>query len=141
MLNSRKVRLMSRLSMYEKKEGKKDIRLSKYYKTDFVRLNIIKTIISVTFAYILILALVGIYKSEYLIANAVTLDYKMIGMRVLGIYIVLMIVYIIGTLIGYSAVYNKSRSKIARYYRMLGRLRQMYREDEGVRDGEEESEE
>ena len=47
MLNNRKIRIMTKLATYEEKEGKEDIKLSKYYKTDFVRLNILKTIMSI----------------------------------------------------------------------------------------------
>ncbi|MDF2593610.1 MAG: hypothetical protein K0S75_3076, partial [Clostridia bacterium] len=42
MLNTNKVRLMTKLALYETKEGKEDIRLSKYYKTDYVRYQVIK---------------------------------------------------------------------------------------------------
>ena len=100
MLNNRKIRLMTRLASYEEKEGKSDIRLSKYYKTDYVRSEILKTIIATTFGYLLILIMTAIYYSEKLIEDAVVLDYKSMGMRILGIYIMLLTIFIVGTLIG-----------------------------------------
>ncbi|MBE5961177.1 MAG: hypothetical protein E7256_07295 [Lachnospiraceae bacterium] len=132
MLNNRKIRLMTRLAVYEKNEGKEDVKLSKYYKTDYVRLQILKTILSVTVGYLLILLMIVIYKSEYLIANAVSLDYKTIGVTLLGTYIILLTVFIVGTLIGFSFKYDKSRKKLARYYKTLKKLRMIYREEDGL---------
>lgn len=134
MLNNRKIRLMTRLAWYEKKEGKEDIKLSTYYKTDYVRLNILKTVLAVTFGYLLVLAMIVLYQSEYLIANAVNLDYKQIGMKVLGGYLVLMILYVVGAAIGYSFYYDKSRKKLSKYFRMLRRLRMIYQEEDGEAD-------
>ena len=95
-----------------------------------MRLQILKTILSVTIGYILILALVVLYKSEYLIAQAVNLDYRAIGMTVLVIYVVLLTIYIVGTIIGYSIKYDLSRGKLAQYFRMLKVMRRIYREEE-----------
>ena len=118
MLNNRKIRLMTKLALYEEKEGKEDISLSKYYKTDFVRLEILKTIIAITFGYLLILIMTAVYFSEKLIEEAVVLDYKSMGMRILGIYIMLLTIYIVGTLIGYSFKYTNSRKKLSKYFKM-----------------------
>lgn len=129
MLNNNKVRLMTKLALYENKEGKEDIRLSKYYKTDYVRYQVIKSVICATIAYVLILALIFIYKSEYLIANAVDLDYKTIGTYILGIYIIVVALYGLGSTIGYSVKYDNSRKKLARYYKLLKRLNKMYKDE------------
>ena len=139
MLNIRKTRLMTRLAIYEEGAGRQDIKLSKYYKSDYVRLQILKTILSVTVGYVLVLALVALYKSEYLIAQAVTLDYRAIGMTVLVIYVVLLTVYIVGAIIGYSIKYDLSRGKLAKYFRMLKVMRRFYREEEGETAGNEEA--
>jgi hypothetical protein len=129
MINTNKVRLMTKLALYETKEGKEDIRLSKYYKTDYVRYQVIKSIISATFGYGLILLLIFIYKSEYLIKNAVTLNYKLIGTYILGIYIIIIVIYGLGALVGYSVKYDLSRKKLSRYYKLLKRLNKIYNDE------------
>lgn len=129
MLNNDKVRLMTKLAVYENKEGKEDIRLSKYYKTDYVRYEVIKSILCATIGYALILVLVFLYKSEYIIKNAVTLDYKSLGTYILGIYIIVIALYGLGSLVGYSIKYDMSRKKLARYYKLLKRLNKIYKEE------------
>lgn len=129
MLNYRKIRLMNKLAVYESKEGKEDIHLSKYYKTDYVRLQVIKAIVSATVGYLLILLMIGLYNMEMLIKNAVSLDYKTIGTYVLGFYIMTVTVYGLGSLVGYSWKYDASRKKLARYYKLIRRLQKIYQEE------------
>lgn len=131
MLNNRKVRLMTRLAMYEQEEGKEDIRLSKYFQTDYVRLQMLRTIVSVTLGYLLVLVILLVYHSEYLIRDAVILDYRGMVVRYAGIYLMLITVYISLSTIGYMIKYRMSRKKLAKYFRMLRRLRSLYREEDG----------
>lgn len=138
MLNIRKTRLMTKLAIYEKGKGREDIRLSKYYKEDYVRLQILKTIMSVTFGCLLVLALVAVYKSEYLIEQAVDLDYKAIGTTLLVIYAVILTVYIVATIIGYSIKYDLSRGKLTKYFQMLNVMKKIYREEEAAVSDEDE---
>ncbi len=136
MLNTKKVRLMTRLAIYEKKEGREDIRLSKYYRTDYVRLHVLQTVVAVTIGYLLVLLMLGMYHSEYLIREAVNLDYKSMGLKILGGYIAVLTVYICASLIGYTIHYNHSRRKLSKYFKMLKKLSRMYQEEESAADRE-----
>jgi len=128
MLDYKKIRLMTKLAVYEKKDGKEDIRLSKYYKTDYVRFQVLKTIIASTVAYALILGLIVFYNIEYLVRNAVVLNYKLLGSYVLGFYIMTITLFGLGALVGYSIKYDASRKKLSKYYKLLRRLRKIYDE-------------
>ncbi len=128
MLNFKKIRLMTKLAVYEKKDGKEDIYLSKYYKTDYVRFQVLKSIISATIGYVLIIGLIVFYRMEYLIKNAVVLDYKLIGTYILGFYLMTIAIYGLGAFAGYSMKYNASRKKLSRYFKLLKRLEKVYHE-------------
>ena len=130
MLNNRKIRIMTQLAIYEKKEGRPDFRLAKYYKMDYARFNALKTILWVTVSYLLGLVLLAVYKLEYLLDNAMTIDYKALGLKILGVYIAVISVYVVGSLVGYSIYYTFSRKKLGKYYKMLGRLKDMYKEED-----------
>lgn len=129
MLNNRKIRVMTKLALFEQKEGKEDITMSKYYKTDYVRLNVLKTVVNVTIGYVLILLMIGMYKSEYIISKAVTLDFIRIGQYILGFYIMIMTVYITCSIIGYSIKYDQSRKNLSKYYKTLKKLSNIYQEE------------
>lgn len=130
MLNERKIRLMTKLAVFEEKEGKEDIKLVKYYKNDFVRYQLIKTMLSVTLGYALILIMIAFYKIEFLITKMIELDYIAIGKTVLGVYVILLTVYVLISLIGYSLKFESSRKKINQYMKNLKMLRKFYREED-----------
>ncbi len=132
MLNNKKIRVMTKLALYEKNEGKDDIRLSKFYKNDYVRLEVLKTVVNVTIGYALILLMIGIYKAEYLISNAVTMNFLRIGQYILGFYIIIMSIYVISSIIGYSIKYDKSRKTLSKYFKSLKRLSVIYKEEENI---------
>ena len=91
--------------------------------------NLLKTVVSVTIGYILILGLLVFYQAEFLIANAVTLDYKAVIGKALAVYFVLLIIYVIGTIIMYSLRYDESHKFMGKYFRMLGVLRKFYKDE------------
>ena len=132
MLNERKIRLMTKLAIYEKKEGKEDLKLAKYYKGDYARLQAWKTGIAVTIAYILLLVVAAIYKLEYLLDHAFDIDFEALGKRVLGIYIIVLAVYVVIAMLAYSMKYAMSRKKLARYFRMLRKLNHFYLVEDGI---------
>ncbi len=137
MVNMRKVRLMTKLAIYEKKEGKEDIRLGNFFRRDYVRLKNLQNIVIVTIGYLLILGMIGAYRMEYLIKEAVNLDYIGIGKLILGVYVIIITVYVMVALVGYGLYYDYSRKKLSKYFRMLRLLRSMYQEEEGMTEWEE----
>lgn len=130
MLNNEKIKLMTKLAVFEEKKGKEDIKMSQYYRTDYVRYGVLKSLVSITVAYLLILVLILVYQSEYVIEEAVKLDYKQIGTYILGIYIMLIIIYAILTTLGYSLKYRRSRKKLNQYDKDLKLLQKIYKEEE-----------
>ena len=130
MVNMRKVRLMTKLAIYEKTEGKEDIKLGKYFRRDYVRLKILHNIVAVSIGYLLVLAMIIAYQMEYLIREAVNLDYIGIGKTILGVYVIVVTIYVMTAMVGYGLYYDYSRKKLAKYFRMLRRLRSLYQEEE-----------
>ncbi len=129
MVNMRKVRLMTKLAIYEKTEGKEDIKLGKYFRRDYVRLKVLHNIVAVTIGYLLVLAMIIAYQMEDLIREAVNLDYIGIGKTILGVYIIVVTIYTMAAMVGYGLYYDYSRKKLAKYFRMLRRLRSLYQEE------------
>ena len=69
MLNEEKIKIMNKLAMYEQGEGKKYLPVSRYYRSDYIGLAMIKNFFLVTIGYCLILAGIAAYFAEYLIDN------------------------------------------------------------------------
>ena len=83
MVNEEKVKIMNRLAMYEHGEGRKYLPVSRYYRSDYIGLALIRNFFLVTIGYILGLAGVAAYFSEYLMDNV-----NKINLVEVGIYII-----------------------------------------------------
>lgn len=129
MLNNEKIRTMTKLAVYEEVKGREDLKMAKYYKTDYVRLQVLKTAVSVTIGYGLILLLIAMYKADYIITKVVTLDFVRIGQYILGCYIIIMAVYITCTILWYNYIYNKSRKNLSKYNKLLKKLINFYQQE------------
>ena len=86
MINEEKVKIMDRLAVYEKQEGRKYLPVSKYYRSDYIGLALIKNFFLVTIGYGLILAVIAAYNLEYLLDNVHKMDLISLGVVALGIY-------------------------------------------------------
>ena len=83
MVNEEKVKVMNRLAMYEHGEGRKYLPVSRYYRSDYIGLALIKNFFLVTIGYVLLLAGIAAYFSEYLMDNV-----NKINLVAVGIYII-----------------------------------------------------
>ena len=122
-----KVSLMSKMAIFEKSpKGKAVLRDISFFRSDRIRWDLLKTGASVTVGYALILGLIILYNLEYLIKNATTLDYKDIGIKTLGVYLVVMVVYLVFTFLYSTYRYGKSRKKFLKYNKLLSKLESIY---------------
>ena len=60
----KKVKVMTKIAMYEQGEGKKYLPISKYYRSDYIGLALIKNFFLVTIGYLLVIAAVAAYFGE-----------------------------------------------------------------------------
>jgi len=127
MFDKNKVRVMTKLAIYEKKTGRYDVKLAKFFRSDYVHFHVLRTLISVTIGYALLLLMAAIYKSDYLIAEAVVLDYAGIGKAILTIYIYILVIFAVGSSIGYFIAYNVSRKRLSGYFNLLKKLKKYYK--------------
>ena len=54
MLNENKVKMMTKMAIYEKSQGRRMLKNARYYKSDYIALSVLKSTIVTTFAYIII---------------------------------------------------------------------------------------
>jgi hypothetical protein len=130
MINEEKVKIMTKLAMYEKGEGKKHLPISRYYRSDYIGLALIKNFFLVTIGYGLILTVLAVYFSEYLMSNIHKMDLVVAGAYVIGGYIIVLAAYSIMTYIQYSVKYFQAKRSVRKYYEDLTRLNKIYGRDE-----------
>ncbi len=130
MLSKKKIKIMFCMAEYEKGAGHKDLRIVRFYKNDYIRLSLLKSMVSVTLAYVIIMALIIMYNLEYIISNAIRLPYKEIVLWTVGVYVLLIIIYAFISLFVYSRKYNAAWVRVKKYYRYLRYLNKNYQMDD-----------
>ena len=130
MLNEEKVKVMNRLAMYERKEGRKYLPVSKYYRTDYIGLALIKNFFLVTIGYCLVLAGVAAYFGEYLIDNIHKMNLVMLGFYVIAGYVAVLVLYSLLTYIQYTVKYSRAKKSVKAYYELLTQLSKIYSREE-----------
>lgn len=124
MVKEENVKLMTKIAIYEKKDGKTQIPMHEYYKDDYVRLNCLKAVVSATIVFAVVFILVIFYKMDYLLINALRLDYKQLGLVIGVAYIVWVLLYWLLARILYAKRYEDSRSNIIMYNHQLKKLQE-----------------
>ena len=126
MLNEERIILMTKMASYEANEGKKNVAAGKYFRSDYITLQILKSIVSSTFAYGIIFALFILYVFEILMQEIYKMDLFSFAQTILIWYGVTMVVYGVISYIVYSFRYAKARKNLKRYYNNLKKLNAMY---------------
>lgn len=130
MLNEEKIGLMTKLALYEQGEGKEAIESSKYNKKDYVSLKMINTAITITIAYIMIVALWILREIEYVVDELVNINLVNIGIMLLVLYLIVFIIYMLVSYVIYSMKYIKMQEMNKKYSDGLKELYLMYKREE-----------
>ncbi|MDY5576567.1 MAG: hypothetical protein SPF70_03685 [Lachnospiraceae bacterium] len=143
MLNEKKVALMTKMAIYEQNEGKKSMPMSKYYRSDYMSLRMINSIIVSTLVYVIVLGLVILTNVEKILDDMVTMNYVTMGKNLFLIYVVVVAVNLVMTYIIYSHRFKQYRKGLNGYNGNLKKLYEICKQESrqkeqmrGVQDGE-----
>ncbi|MDY5807277.1 MAG: hypothetical protein SPM04_07020 [Lachnospira sp.] len=125
-LNENKVKMMTRMAIYEKNEGKKMLRTAKFFKGDYVSLAVLKSTIATTFAFIIVALMVVLCNTESIIRQINSMDYAALGKKIIVYYVLALIVYAVISGIYSAYQYDKTRSGIKKYIMRLNKLERFY---------------
>lgn len=132
MLNEERIILMTRMASFEEHEGKKNMSIGSYFRSDFIALQIIKAVIYATIAFFLVLALYIFYDFEVFMTEIYHMDLLAFGKQVLIYYVISVSVYGLITYLLYTVRYAKAKKHLKVYYGNLKRLSSLY-DKEGKR--------
>ena len=125
MVDKRKVRLMSRAAIYEKRYGEEDIRITGYYQKDYASLNTWITLIWITAGFLLVAGLLFLAGGEELLEGITFVKLLLLAAIALAAYLALMIIYGIGAGSFYRKKHIQAKQRMKNYIRDLSRLQRM----------------
>ena len=126
MIDENKVRLMTKIAIYEKKEGNRNLMISKYYRSDYVRYNVLKTIVAATVAFWSIVGAYAFIEFDDLLAKVSDVDYFDVMYKLLGAYVFVCLGFFFFAQIVYSYRYSMAKPGLIRYNVNLKRLIESY---------------
>lgn len=130
MVNEEKVRLMTRLAMYEQSTGREDLEKGKYFKSDYVKYNCLKTLVSTTILYVVVVATYIYYNMGELVTQLVEIDLFSVAYKILIAYALVCIFFMVVAWFLYSYRYKKAKPHIIIYNQNLKKLIAFYENEE-----------
>lgn len=133
MLNEEKIRLMTKAASYEAGEGKKALSMNRYFRGDYISLQLIGAWVSYTIAFVLCVGLWAFCNIEELMENLHKINLPAIGKRFALLYLTLLVLYLVINYMVYHYRYLENRRSLGAYYKILKRISRIYqKESRGV---------
>ena len=126
MLNEERVILMTKLASYEAGEGKKNVAIGSYFRSDYIGWQVLKSIISASIAFVVVFAMYIFYDFEVFMMDIYKMDLLEFCKNVLIWYAVVVGAYAVISYIVYTCRYSKARKSLRLYYKNLRKLANMY---------------
>ena len=115
MVDEKKTILMTKLAIFEKHEKNKSLVVSKYYRSDYVRYNVLKTWVAVTVLYWSLIAGYIFMAFDSILEKLNDLDYFGIVYKMLGGYVAVCAIYFVFSFILYNYRYRKAKDGLVQY--------------------------
>lgn len=128
MLNKDRIVLMTRMESYAKNEGRQNMQIGRYFRSDYISLQILKSVISATIVYVLIFALYILYHLEQFLEDIYRMDLFAFARDVILYYGVTVVAYGLISYMVYAYRYSKARKSLKKYYDNLKKLNSLYQD-------------
>ncbi|MCM1288807.1 MAG: hypothetical protein NC240_10905 [Clostridium sp.] len=122
MVDENRVKLMTKLTIYEEKQTHKAIAMSRFYKRDYVRSNVLRTWVACTVVYWAVFAAYIYMHFEDVLAKINEYDYFDIMYKLLAGYVIFCAAYFVFSSLVYGYRYEKVKSGLAEYNGNLKKL-------------------
>lgn len=126
MLDERKVKLMTKLALYEETQGKEDFKISEYYRKDYVGMHVFSSIIWVTIGYACVAFLIVLSGLEALMDSMSNSLMLMILMIFVVGYVGTVVIFSIISSHIYNQKHKDARMRVKKYNHNLTRLLRWY---------------
>jgi len=126
MLNEQRVILMTRMEAYAQEEGKQNMQIGKYFRDDYLSLQVLKSVGSITIAYLICVGLYILYHLETLMQDVYKMDLFALAGDILIYYGIAVISYGLISYIVYAVRYTRARKNLKHYYNHLKKLNSLY---------------
>ncbi|MBR3600925.1 MAG: hypothetical protein IKL49_01160 [Lachnospiraceae bacterium] len=130
MVNEERIKLMTRMAAYEKEEHKKNKTIVSFFKSDYISMQTLKSIVYTTIAFAIMFGLYVLYDFEIFMKEIYQMDIFEFAKSVIIVYGIFMGIILVITYIVSLYQYNRALQSTKLYYANLKKLSQDYGEEE-----------
>lgn len=133
MLNEERVILMTHMASYESGEGRKNVKIGNYFRSDYIAVQVLKSVVCGTIAFGVIFALYILYDFELFMQDLYKMDLLAFAKNVLTNYAISIVAYGLLTYIISTYRYVKAKNSLKSYYHSLKKLGSLYGDESARR--------
>ena len=126
MLNEERVILMTQMASYESGEGRKNVKIGNYFRSDYIAVQVLKSVVCGTIAFGIVFALYIFYDFELFMQDLYKMDLLAFAKNVLKNYAISIVAYGLLTYIVSTYRYIKAKNSLKCYYHNLKKLSSLY---------------
>lgn len=126
MLDEKKIRLMTKIARYEQNEGKEDLRISGYYRSDFLASALLKNFVLTTIGYAAVVALYLASRGDSFLEELDVLHLIMLVVVIAAGYLIALVCYSGAVYILESLRYSRAQKDVRAYDAQLSALEKLY---------------
>lgn len=130
MVNEDRIKLMTRMAAYEKEEHKKNKTIVSFFRSDYISMQMLKSIISTTIAFAIMFGLYVLYDFEVFMKEIYQMDMFEFAKSVIIIYVIFVGIFSVITYVVSLYQYNRALQSTKLYYANLKKLSRIYGEEE-----------
>ncbi|MGN0304525.1 MAG: hypothetical protein ACI4D2_00060 [Lachnospiraceae bacterium] len=129
MVNEKRVKLMTRMAAYEDGEFRRNKAVIGFFRSDYISLQMVKTVIATTIAYAILVGLYVMYDFEAFMKEIYRMDLFQFVKTVIVLYLVMLSIFMVITYVVSLYRYNRCLQSTRLYYGNLKKLSQLYKEE------------
>lgn len=137
MLDKRRIRMMTRLAIYEQSNAAEDMKISGYYKRDYSVLHTLVGAIWMSIGYA-VMAVLAVFCNIDTLLESLSIEkmFFFAGAAVV-LYLLMLIVYCICANMFYKSKHTAAKQRMKRFYRNLTRLQRIEKKGREVKENRE----
>lgn len=130
MVNEERIKLMTRMAAYEKEEHKKNQKIVSFFKSDYISMQTLKSIVYTTIAFAIMFGLYVLYDFEIFMKEIYQMDIFEFAKSVIIVYGIFLGIILVITYAVSLYQYKRALQSTKLYYANLKKLSRDYGEEE-----------
>ena len=128
MLNEERVILMTRMAAYEKGEGRENVKIGNYFRSDYLAIQLLKAVVCAALVFVLVFGFYILYHFENFMEEIYDMDLIAFAQNVLIYFGATIVGYGVATYFACSWKYAQAKKSLKCYYHNLKKLNSLYQD-------------